>query len=394
MPHQRPRDLLKILIKRIKLWPVVGVIGPRQCGKSVLLRDLFLEKIKGQYITLDSIRDRTRAQSSPEAFSQPLDHRQTLILDEVQKAPHLFDSIKLHVDQNRKPGMYVISGSTEFSKLTGIRESLTGRVGILHLYPLTLSELYEKKTGGYWIQPKPVQACISLKDFDLKLDRGGMPGFCFLRNQNEFNLTCEAWLSTTCYRDLQQVVSKGLDGGLALAILGALSQTTDPTVTQISKQVKKDPRVVQRFLDALEAILVIKKLIPHSAGIGKPHYLMCDVGLATYLGANRETQIRTHLMTEALAAFEYSGLGKPLLQYYRNAKTSRIPLVFKWLSPTKSSPKSMAIQYYDGENPNSKDWAALNAFSKRTEEKMRLILLTQTQKSYQEGSIEVHPLRG
>lgn len=97
MPHQRSRLLLPILVKRLKLWPILGVLGVRQSGKSVLLRDLAKPKINhSDYVTLDSKTQRERAALSPESFTE-LDGAKTLIIDEIQKAPDLFDALKLHV---------------------------------------------------------------------------------------------------------------------------------------------------------------------------------------------------------------------------------------------------------------------------------------------------------
>jgi predicted AAA+ superfamily ATPase len=395
MPHQRPRALLDILLKRTQLWPVVGVVGPRQSGKSVLLREIFAPLVEGEYRTLDSLRLREKATRSPESFAELLLDGRPLIIDEIQKSPDLFDAIKLHVDQNRRPGMYVISGSTEFSKLTGIRESLTGRIGVLHLYPMNLSELHQRALGSYFVVTTKHKGTppISMSDFDRKLERGGMPGLCFMRDEAEFRLSCDAWLDTTCHRDLQQVRGRGLDGGLALAILEKVATAPEPTAPVIARALRRDARIIQRYLDALEAVLVLHKLAPHAAGVGKPHYLLCDSGLAAHLGASRETQIRTHLLSESLAAFENAGLGKPWLQYYRNAKTSRVPIVLSWPGGRKATP-SVAIQFYDGESPGTKDMASLTAFAAKLKDPMRLLFLTQSAECSREGSVEIWPLRG
>jgi uncharacterized protein len=397
MPHERPRVILHTLLKRLKLWPVVGIVGVRQSGKSVLLRKLLLPKIAGRYTTMDSLTLRSRAEASPEGFTE-LDQKQLQIIDEVQKVPNLFDSIKLHVDENRRPGMYVISGSTEFSKFTGIRESLTGRIGILRLYPLNLNELYYKnELGFYWTCPitraKEVQASISLENFELKLNRGGMPGFCFIRNDLEFAASCDMWVETTCYRDLQQVQLGKLEGSLGQALLSEIARQTEPTAATLAKALRKDARVISRYLQAFEAILVIHRLEPHPTGVGKPIYTLCDVGIASHLGASRENLIKTHLLLEALTLFEAQGFGRPKVYYYRNEKTSRIPLVFDW-QEKKSAPVSIAVQFQDSESLATRDFSSLHAFSKRAQWKGRLLMFSQTTRSYLEGSVEVVPLRG
>lgn len=396
MPYQRSRSLLPILLKRLKLWPVVGLLGVRQSGKSVLLRDLAQPKIThSQYVTLDSKTQRERALASPEAFAE-LDVKKTLIIDEIQKATDLFDALKLHVDAARRPGMYLVSGSTEFSRLTGVRESLTGRVGLLHLYPLILSELYERSLGRFYCKKETAQAQISLTEFNKKITRGGMPGMCFLRSEQEFQATCNTWLETTCYRDLQQVKRRGLEGGLALEVLSELAQAEEPTVSAVAKKLRKDARIIVPYFEAFVAILVLHKVEPHAAGVGKAQYVFCDSGIASHLGSKRETLLRTHLLNEVLATFENTGYGRPLMKYYRNQKTSHIPLIFDFAH--KGAPPSVALHYFDGESLERREVAALQAFSLRTEGRYRLLLMTQTTTSFVEkakfGAIEIHPLRG
>jgi predicted AAA+ superfamily ATPase len=124
-----------MLLRQAKLWPVVGLVGLRQSGKTTLLRDqLSIEN----FVTLDDDDNLVAALASPKIF---LARQQSpTIIDEVQKAPKLFDAIKLSVDRQRRPGQFYITGSSQFSSRLGIRESLTGRIGICQLFPLTLAE--------------------------------------------------------------------------------------------------------------------------------------------------------------------------------------------------------------------------------------------------------------
>lgn len=298
---------------------------------------------------------------------------------------------------SRRPGMYLVSGSTEFSKLTGVRESLTGRIGLLHLYPLVLSELYGRQTGQHYLKKGTFQAQVLLAEFDKKITLGGMPGMCFLHSEQEFQATCNTWLETTCYRDLTQIRRRNLSGDLALEILFSLAQASEPTLNALSKKLRRDARVIAPYLDAFTAIFVLHKLEAHSAGVGKTHYLFCDSGIAHHLGSTRDTLLRTHLLNEILAGFENAGWGRPLIKYYRNQKTSFIPLVFDW-AQGKNHPSNMAVHYFDGEGIERREILALQAFSARTDNRYRLLLLTQTTTSCTEKTknspVEIHPLRG
>lgn len=398
MPHQRIRYIEALMKKRIRLWPVLGVVGVRQCGKSTLIRDLFLAKHRGVYQTMDSKVQRARAQRSPESFVELGTKTGLLAIDEIQKVPDLFDAIKYHVDRRRRPGMYLISGSTEFSQLTGVRESLTGRAGIVRLYPMTLGELHARPMGLHLIgKLKRAGPLVSLSDFERKLVRGGMPGMCFLRDDQEFAATCDVWLETTCYRDLLQVRLKGLSGDLALEILRSIAILPEPTLAAITRHLRQDARRIKPHLDALAAVLVIHRLEPHAAGVGKTQYTLCDSGLAAHLGASTDSQLRTHVLIESLAGFENAGLGRPLIKTYRNEKTSRVPLVFEW--PTRKRLPHLAISFYDSEAVPSYEYDRLWAFAKRAGPGFRLVMLTQSRESYIEKSprqnqpIEVFSLR-
>src|SRR3989338_2800402 len=136
--HLRKRHIQNILSKYIKIFPVLGIIGPRQVGKTTFLREEWKVKLGAQYVTLDKFESVRRAKREPENFllSESDDLKKKLIVDEVQKVPVLFDSIKSIIDERRRMGAFTVSGSVEFSDKAGIRESLAGRIGTCHLYPL------------------------------------------------------------------------------------------------------------------------------------------------------------------------------------------------------------------------------------------------------------------
>jgi uncharacterized protein len=101
----------------MKLWPIMGVLGARQSGKTTLLRDIISNGLKSRYVSLDSKSLRDQAQRAPELFlSAEAEEFETLIIDEVQKAPDLFDALKAKVDLRRRPGQFILSGSPNFHK--------------------------------------------------------------------------------------------------------------------------------------------------------------------------------------------------------------------------------------------------------------------------------------
>lgn len=327
MPHERPRHLLPVLLKRLRLWPILGLLGARQIGKSTLLRQQLAARIGARYVTLDRKEHRELAGRSPDLFLKTtVSGAEPLILDEVQKAPDLFDALKAAVDERRRPGRFILSGSTEFSRRTGIRESLTGRIGLTHLYPMTVAELNERPLATPWVQMAPGKGA-TVRDVQAWLDRGGMPGICFLRDPHERTESFEAWLETTCYRDIQQIAGARLSGELARDVLTAAAQVEHPTLAEISARLRVDARRVRRHLEALEAVFVLIRLEPHPAGVGKALYLPFDAGLAGHLGASLHARLRIWAINECLAQNEYAGKPKPRVRHYQSSGRSTVDLV-------------------------------------------------------------------
>ena len=120
-------------------FPVIGVTGPRQSGKTTLCRAVFPEK---RYITLDDRQMRALAESNPKDFLRAFPDG--VIIDEAQKAPDLFDAIKEIVDTSPyEPGKYILTGASQFRQREKMTDSLAGRASFLELLPFSVQELKE-----------------------------------------------------------------------------------------------------------------------------------------------------------------------------------------------------------------------------------------------------------
>lgn len=150
-----PRLLASHLTDLANWFPVVSVTGPRQSGKTTLIRDTFNSY---QYVNLEDVQLRQEAQADPNGFIMRRAER--LIVDEAQYAPELFSAIQLTSDRVNLPGQYILFGSQNFLLLKQIQQSLAGRVAILKLLPLSYRELADASPG------------ILVSDFML---RGGYP---------------------------------------------------------------------------------------------------------------------------------------------------------------------------------------------------------------------------
>lgn len=141
------KRILESKIKEyLRSFPIVGITGPRQSGKSTLLQNLLKDYT---YISFDDIQIRNFFIEDPIGFMEQYGNK--VIFDEVQKAPEIFDMLKIAVDKNRKYGRFIVTGSSQFKFIRHVTESLAGRIGLLSLLPFQLSEIPEslKKTSIY-----------------------------------------------------------------------------------------------------------------------------------------------------------------------------------------------------------------------------------------------------
>lgn len=388
MPHPRARHLLPLLSKRLRLWPVLGVLGPRQVGKSTLLRDQVAPRIGAIYKTMDRKELRNRAMRQPGRFLEMEGEDRPLIIDEIQKAPDLFDAIKVRVDERRIPGKYLVTGSTEFSQKTGIRESLTGRIGLFRLYPLTLAEAGSAPFSDPWIAgPSKGKSSCSQAALWKRVSQGGMPGVCFLRSTEERQAAFDSWLETTCYRDLQQVRGRVLSGEVAMDILAALPKLEEPTIAAVAGTLRCDARKVKNHLDALASLFVVVPVRPHGLGVGKTHYYLCDSGLCRHLGADDGTAMKTWLLNECLAQCEYGGVASRVF-HYRSSRKSVVDLV------VEMSGKVMGCILTDEEAPGTYLFRTAEAFLRKAPNAKVLIVAPVAEVHQEARNIAVVPYMG
>ena len=137
------RSLEKVVSEVTKEYPVILVTGPRQVGKTTMLKKL-MEGTQRGYVSLDDLSERNLAKSDPELFLQL--HKPPILIDEVQYAPELFTYIKIHVDREHNPGDFWLTGSQVFKLMRGVQESLAGRVAVLSLTSLSQAEIWKNGT--------------------------------------------------------------------------------------------------------------------------------------------------------------------------------------------------------------------------------------------------------
>ena len=132
------RNITPKIIEALADTPVVMLNGARQTGKSTLAQSLLKENHVGKYVTLDDATALSAAKHDPVGFIANLG--ESIVIDEIQRAPELFLAIKADVDRNRKPGRYLLTGSANVLLLPRLSESLAGRMEIFTLWPLSQGE--------------------------------------------------------------------------------------------------------------------------------------------------------------------------------------------------------------------------------------------------------------
>jgi predicted AAA+ superfamily ATPase len=330
MPHSRARLAMARLEKKLRFARVVTIQGPRQCGKSYLARVLYPRSHSdSQFVTLDRKDQRILAASTPGLFLDQFDSRRLLVIDEAQKAPDLFDEIKARVDQDERPGQYLLLGSTEFSREMKVRETLTGRVSRLRLFPLCLAEAWElgaQAGEGFSARPR-----ITRSQLLESMRNGGLPGIFAVRSEEETEQKLQEWIDITVHRDLLQFRGVRPDPDLALEILMAIARLEIPDLTAIRGAVKADQRRVNTHLQFLEQLFAIQRVRRHPLGIGKDCYYLCDAGVAAQLGAGLQRQLETQLLLELNCRLQYSGRSKirNTLYHFRSSKNAILPFVLE-----------------------------------------------------------------
>jgi predicted AAA+ superfamily ATPase len=393
MPHPRIRHATPLLLKKLKFSPVVAIQGARQTGKSFLVRELLSKSLPGlEYVSLDRRVDREFAASNPETFLERFPDASPLVIDEAQKSPAIFDALKYSVDSKRVPGRFLILGSTEFSKLSLIRESLTGRMSRLRLYSMNMAEAV-----GIALNPARRLSLlnetprVSRSQLLQHLERGGMPGVFAIRDRSERESLLRDWLDLTTDRDAMLFPRVKADPDLCRQILEKVATIEEPDAGSIARALKRDLRRVKTHLEILTSLFALHVLQPHPAGTGKPWYFLCDVAFARLLGASFERQLHTWLVQEQLSQRSYRDLRDSVLHYYRTPKGRIVHLL------VEDGTGLSAIQIFSEERVLERDMALLKGLGhKVSSSKVELLGLAPARASFPsgfgpKGRIELYP---
>ena len=302
------RTALSTVQRLARGFPIVALTGPRQSGKTTLARAAFPGK---PYVSLENPDQLAYATADARRFLA--NYPDGAIIDEVQRCPELFSYLQGWVDERRRMGDFVLTGSQQFGLLSKITQSLAGRVGLVHLLPFSQSEL-----AGAGMASTSVDVALWQGAYPALYDRGLSPEDWFPN-----------YVATYVERDVRQLLAVRELGlfqrflKMCAARCGQLlnlsSLAADCGISHVT---------ARQWLTVLEASYIVRLLAPYHRNFGKrlvktPKLYFLDVGLAAWLlGIRDASTIATHAMRGAL--FETFVIGEFIKQRHNAGQPAEL----------------------------------------------------------------------
>jgi uncharacterized protein len=281
-----PRHASPRILRLMQGFPVVTVTGPRQSGKTTLVKSLYPDR---PYVSLEAPVNRDFARQAPFDFLRQFPNG--ALIDEAQHAPQLFSQIQDVVDADGRMGLFVLSGSQNLSLISGVAQSLAGRTAVVELPPLSLAELRDVDSVR--------------NDCTHHLVQGFFPALH--ARDVDAHEWLQSYLITYVERDARQLAAiQDLSAFQRFLRLTAARTGQLLNMQSLASDVGVSDKTVKHWLSILEACYLVHFVRPHSANFGKrlvkmPKLYMTDVGLAASLiGIRDESQARTHPLRGAL----------------------------------------------------------------------------------------------
>lgn len=281
------RQLSGSINQAIKTFPALAVVGPRQSGKTTLLKQMFSET--AEFVSMENPDNRLWAKDDPNDFLA--NHKTPLIIDEFQYVPELMPYIKDIIDNDRRPGMYLLTGSQQFSVMKNLSETLAGRIALMTLLPFSFSEAKEQAFASWeeWfssLTESPVEPA------ELNIGERIMTGFypeLISNPQVDRSIWFNSYVQTYLERDLKTLYDIGnLDTFYQFLTLAAARCSSILNYSSFSSDLGVSVPTIKNWFSILEASFITFRLHPYFRNIGKriikaPKYYFVDTGLAAHL---------------------------------------------------------------------------------------------------------------
>ncbi|NGX61387.1 MAG: hypothetical protein K940chlam9_00872 [Chlamydiae bacterium] len=298
------RSLSPHIQKLAKKYPIVTLLGPRQSGKTTLVKSAFP---KMPYVNMEDAENRSLATLDPKSFMEA--YKQGAILDEIQRTPHLLSYLQVHVDQVNRNGMYILTGSHQADLHAAVSQSLAGRTAILKLFPLSLEEMSQAKL---------------VDSLDEILLKGGYPRI--YKEDLPLSNAFSSYFQTYVERDVRQILQiKDLIQFERFIRLTASRIGQLVNYASLASDVGVSAVTIKEWISVLEATYILIRLEPYFENFGKrmiksPKLYFVDTGLACHLlGIETVEQLKRDSLYGNL--FENWIVMELFKSYYNQART-------------------------------------------------------------------------
>jgi uncharacterized protein len=342
-----PRFAAELVTTALTDTPVVMVTGPRQSGKTTLVRDL----VAGhrEFITMDDDTALAAARSDPTGLVRRLDRT---TIDEVQRVPDLLRAIKRSVDEDRRAGRFLLTGSANILALPQISESLAGRMEIVNLLPLARAEIRRRKPtflrsafAGQIAKPDEMMIGEDLVEAVLI---GGYPEMLRRRDPKRRQTWARDYVKAIVQRDVREIAEvEKLDQMPRLLRVLAHHSGKLTNFMQMGGQIGFDDKTTRKYVGILEQLFLVRRVEPWFRNplkrlVKTPKLHFLDSGLlGTLLGASAErvagdrstfgTLLETFVFSEVLKQASWSG-ESCALYHYRDKDQDEVDLVIETAS--------------------------------------------------------------
>lgn len=370
--------------------PVVVLNGPRQVGKTTLTRNLAYPGTV-DFVTLDDETNRLAVQHDPRSFVQrPAD---TFVIDEAQLEPNLFRAIKAEIDRDRRPGRFLLTGSSRLLSAPDMAASLVGRVETIDLWPFSQGELVGRADGLVdLVYDEPTElirnSSIERADVIERIVLGGYPEIVN-RQPGRRHAWFDGYLTTitqSVIRDLSSI--ERLAEIPRLLRLCAARTGTELNVSSLANEFGFPTRTVDGYLALLGQAFLVDRIPAWSTNLSRkvirrPKLVLTDTGLASYLvGANRDTMARiggpfgqlleTFVANELRKQLTWSKT-RPSLWHFRDRDGAEVDLILEY-----PDGRIVGIEVKASSSPSPDDLRGLRFLSDRLGDRFHFGILLHT----------------
>lgn len=362
------RDLSEHVLSLAKGFPIIGIFGPRQSGKTTLAKNLFPDY---KYINLENLTTLEDIKLNTEQFLK--DNSNGLIIDEAQKYPELFSYLQVVVDELKTVGKFILTGSENYLLSNRISQSLAGRIGIVTLLPFSLAENPQSLINERIIQgsyPRLFESIISPADY------------------------YDSYIATYIERDVRNIINLvKYDKFFRLLRVLANRCGNILNLDDISRDVGVERETIENWISVLKSTYIIFNVQPYYNNLGKriiksPKLCFCDTGILcrlldindedTLLKNNNYGKIFENFVLSEILKHKFNCSPNMHFYYWRDSNGNEIDLILE-----KGS-KFEAIEIKSSDKINKNSAESVFWFKKSVKEDAEIKIISRDMKSYDE----------